>query len=61
MSQTPTTPEDHPIATAIGKTLGTIAKSTGLGPAEPPATKKRLPRKLKKSMKKSASASSLKK
>jgi len=52
MSQTPTTPQDYPIATAIGKTLGTLARATGFGRSEPPAPIKRLPRKLKKFMKK---------
>ena len=60
MPKTPaaTKPEEHPIATAIGKTLGTIAKKTGLSHAEPaaPKVKERLPRKLKKERKKKAQA-----
>jgi hypothetical protein len=45
-------PDEHPIATAVGKALGTLAAKTGLAHAEKPKAKKRLPRKLKKSMKK---------
>jgi hypothetical protein len=50
--------EDHPIATAIGKALGTIVKKAGLATAEPPAARKkeRLPRKQKKALKKDAMA-----
>ena len=64
MSHTPDTkPEDHRIATAIGKTLGTIAKTVGIGPSDAPAptAKKRLPRKLKKELKKKAMAAEAKK
>jgi hypothetical protein len=58
MPKTPAAPkpDEHPIAAAIGKTLGTIAKKTGLTPAAPatPKVKERLPRKLKKERKKGA-------
>ena len=40
---------DHQLATAIGKTLGTIARKAGLGNAAPVrAPKKRTPRKAEK-------------
>ena len=44
----------HPIATAVGKALGTIAVKTGLARPEEPKAKKRQPRKAKKAMKKAA-------
>jgi hypothetical protein len=57
MAKTPEpTPEDHSLATAIGKTLGTIAHKAGLGNAVR-APKKRIPRKLKKQAKKSTTGS----
>lgn len=51
-------PEEHPIASTIGKTLGTIARKTGLATAAPaaPGKKERLPRKLKKTRKKKTGA-----
>ena len=59
MAKTPEPPApDNPIATAIGKTLGTIARKAGLNSAEPVrAPKKRIPRKLKKEAKKSKTGS----
>jgi hypothetical protein len=46
------TSKDHPIASAVGKTLGTVAAKIGL--AGEPEPKERLPRKLKKARKKEA-------
>ena len=55
MPQQTTTATEHPIATAIGKSLGTVARMTGFSAAPPPdivEPNQRLPRKLKKALKK---------
>jgi len=53
--------DEHPVASAIGKALGNIVRSTGLAQAEQPApkAKKRLPRKLKKNIKKKTAPSAV--
>jgi len=52
---------EHPIATAVGKALGTVASTIGLGGtelAEAKKTMERIPRKVKKTLKRKATAKS---